>query len=96
LACTFLDRRLTDRVQRLVGALAEVGQLAGGGVDVDLVFGRRFGNARHGPRCHRLARQAPASTASTGGTKRQAEPTCGSLPGVVTAPIMRFYGHVDA
>jgi hypothetical protein len=34
------------RVQRLAGEFAEVGQLAGGGVDFDQVFRRGFGNAR--------------------------------------------------
>ena len=46
-----LDRRLTDRVQRLFGPLAQIGQLARGGVDVDLVLcggSAGVGNARHG------------------------------------------------
>ena len=38
----FLDRGLADRMQRLFGALTQIGQLAGRGVDI------RFGNARHG------------------------------------------------
>ncbi len=56
-----LDRLLADRVQRLLGALAQIGQLARGGVDVDRVLagwlGRVvrgvFGTARHGRRCYR-------------------------------------------
>ena len=55
LGVDLLDRRLTDRVQRLLAALAQIGQLARGGVDVDLVLGGRFGNARHGARCYRYA-----------------------------------------
>ena len=43
LGVDLLDRRLADRVQRLFGPLAQVGQLARGGVDVDLVLGGRFG-----------------------------------------------------
>ena len=38
-----LDRRLADRVQRLFGPPAQVGQLARGGVDVDLVLGGGLG-----------------------------------------------------
>ena len=33
-----LDRGLADRVQGLFGPLAQVGQLARGGVDIDLVL----------------------------------------------------------
>ena len=47
-----LDRRLTNRMQRLFGPPAQVSQLAGSGVDVRLVLGGRLcrvvGNARHG------------------------------------------------
>ena len=35
LVCTFSTGGLTDRVQRLLGAPAQVGELVGGGVDVD-------------------------------------------------------------
>ena len=49
-----LDGGLTDRVQRLLGALAQIGELARGGVDVDGVLGLRLdaglGSARHGNR----------------------------------------------
>ena len=40
-----LDGGLTDRMQGLLGALAQIGQLSGRCMDV------RFGNARHGSRC---------------------------------------------
>ena len=39
-----LDRGLADRVQRLLGPLAQVGQLAGGGVDIDRVLGGGLGS----------------------------------------------------
>ena len=53
-----VDRGLADRVQRLLGPLAQFGELARGGVDVDVVLGFRFhmafgvslGSARHGCR----------------------------------------------
>lgn len=55
LGVDLLDRRLSDRVQRLFGALAKIGQLACGGVDVDLVLARGLdrliANARHERRC---------------------------------------------
>ena len=38
-----LHGRLPDRVQRLLGPLAQIGQLARGGVDIDLVLGGGFG-----------------------------------------------------
>ncbi len=38
----FLDRGLAHRMQRLLGALTQIGQLAGRRMDI------RFGNARHG------------------------------------------------
>ena len=49
LGVDLLDRRLADRVQRLLGALAQIGELARRGVDVDGVLAR---TARPcGPRC---------------------------------------------
>ncbi len=49
-----LDGGLADGMQRLLGPLAQLGELAGGGVDVDRVLSGRFrvviGNARHGCR----------------------------------------------
>ena len=51
-----VDGGFTDRVQRLLGPLAQFGELARGGVDVDIVFGFGFhmgiglGGARHGCR----------------------------------------------
>ena len=61
LAWTFSTACLADRMQRLLGALAQIGQLARGGVDVDRVLGGRLGSmpgcvlgaARHGARCYR-------------------------------------------
>ena len=38
---------LTDRVQRLFGALAQISKLSGSGVDVDLVLGGRLSHAGH-------------------------------------------------
>jgi hypothetical protein len=40
LGVDLLDRRLTDRVQCLFGTPAQVGQLARGGVNVDLMRAR--------------------------------------------------------
>ena len=48
LGVDLLDRRLTDRVQRLFAPPAQIGQLARGGMDIDLMLGRWLGNARHG------------------------------------------------
>jgi hypothetical protein len=53
-----VHRGFADRVQRLLGALAQFGELARGGVDVDVVVGLRLdmavdvslGSARHGCR----------------------------------------------
>ncbi len=58
------DRCLAHRVQRLLGALAQLGELAGRGVDVDRVLGSGLGcvlgtvlgNARHGARWYRGVR----------------------------------------
>ena len=54
-----LDGGLADRVQRLLAPLVQLGELARGGVDVDLVLGGGFsrvvGNACHGSRCYRLS-----------------------------------------
>ena len=58
LGVDLLDRLLADRVQRFLDPLAQVGQLARGGVDVDLVLGGGLGRvvrgvlgtARHGGR----------------------------------------------
>ena len=48
------DGGLADRVQRLFAALTQFGELARGGVDVDLVVGLgldvSLGSARHGSR----------------------------------------------
>ena len=55
LGVNLLHGRLADRVQRFFGALAQIGQLARGGVDVDLVLARGLdrliANARHEGRC---------------------------------------------
>jgi hypothetical protein len=53
-----LDRGLADRVRSFLDPLAQVGELARGGVDIDLAVcrnpGVRLGNTRHGIRCYRL------------------------------------------
>ncbi len=61
LGVDLLDRLLTDRVQRLFGPPAQIGQLSRGGVNIRLVFGGGLGGvagcvlgaARHGGRCYR-------------------------------------------
>ena len=85
-----LHRGLTDRVQRLLGAPAQIGQLARGGVDVDGVLGGGFrsvlgvlGAARHDRKCYRDRR-----------CRRSAEPT-DPFPGCCNEFAGRLKAHLN-